>query len=46
MKQKGIIRLLMLHGALMGQTHSILSSEAQPAHRYFLTSPTTREQAT
>jgi MHS family metabolite:H+ symporter-like MFS transporter len=38
LKQKGITRLLKLHGALMGQTHSILSSEALPAHRYFLTS--------
>ena len=38
MKQKGITQLLKLHGALMGQTHSILSSEELPAHRYFLTS--------
>lgn len=38
LKQKGITLLLELRGALMGQTHSILSSEALPAHRYFLTS--------
>ena len=38
LKQKGITRLLKLHGALMGQTHSILSSTALPAHRYSLTS--------
>ena len=38
LKQKGITRLVKLRGALMGQTHSILSSEALPAHRYFLTS--------
>ncbi|MCU3141490.1 hypothetical protein N8T02_25865, partial [Enterobacter asburiae] len=30
LKKKGITRLLKLHGALMGQTHSILSSEALP----------------
>ena len=38
LKQKGITRLLKSYGALMGQTHSILSSEALPEHRYFLTS--------